>query len=238
MLETLLNPNTYIILGAGVFAFLIGSFAALRFFEGRYPTALFLVLYGSTIRFQKFRTMGTMVVRDNLINIILNKFEYMGEIGVQTMFLMPKANGFQKVYIAEYTNDYLYKVDKTDKGIKTIEVDVPNLFNPKEKTRKTVKFGDDTNGILYPLKFNNPAELNEVDIRTGKAIVERFKMNAQTNKDFLNGNNPVMTMIYTAIPLLLVVISLGIIMYLSILSMQETSFKMLEASGKILESLK
>lgn len=226
MIDVLLSNSSILILLAGIACFIGCGWFAFKIFDGRYQKVTFLVFYGNTLRKMIFRTMGTMVVRDNMFDILLNKPQYMGEIGVQTFVLMPGPGGLQKVYLANYTNDYLFKVDKKESFNKVVEIET-----------KKIRIGDEAGGILFPITYSAPAKLEENDIRTGKAIVERFKMNAQANREFLNGNNPIMAIIYSSLPTMLIVISLGVLMYLSITAMHETTLKLIEKADVIAANL-
>lgn len=222
-------PFGNFLVGLVVFFLMFGGgiYFILWMFNGRYPALKFLVLYGNTMRFQQFRQMGTMVVRDNLVNIILNKFEYMGELSAFGFFLMPSGRGLSKVYMAEYTSDYLFKVDKVNSKERVFTLD-----------KKSISVGDKSKGILFPVQYSGMGSLDFNDIRNGKAIVERFKLAYQANKDYLAGNSPLMTMVYAAIPLLLVVLSVGVVLYLSLTAVNDTSLKMLDVSSQILLKLK
>jgi hypothetical protein len=89
-------------------------------------------------------------------------------------------------------------------------------------------------GLIFPFRMVmandgllRANDLSEQEVSKGKGICVRFIDSQKSTKAYLQASNPLMTVIYTTLPVLLIVVALGVTLYLI---MQGVSDNILEIS--------
>jgi hypothetical protein len=163
-----------------------------------------------------YRLVGTSIVKNNLVKILMNEYEYCGDIRYLEYDLLKSTSFFimQKVipvYNAYLRADYLFALKSKKENELEIQQSRPIFICEN----KSMKVGISRDGILLPVttRFTNH-ELVEEEIHTGKEIAMRFVLNKKSTQAFINAQNPVMAVIISAIPMLIMVGLSAIVIYL------------------------
>lgn len=220
MFEELFSGSGFAVI-VGIVIFIAGYFFLMRVFDGKYPKIYVMVTYKGSRGLRTYRSLGDIIVEDNIVDILTQSYRVMGMKSPIDWYVSDVSifNRGVRVYDAELISDFLFKRDKMVQVERTITLET-------DKGTKTLKIGKE--GFLFPLKYSEPKKVDADDIRKGKVIVERFVNSMIANNRILDGNNPLLTIIYTSLPILLIVLAVGVMLYLTTTGMADTNLKILE----------
>lgn len=210
----------------------VGVLAVFKTLDDKYPKVRFDVYDRGVKQRMTYRLWGDTIVANNIFRLLVNDFSILGDIKSME-FDMVDAPGFfglggglGRVYRAYRRHDYLFAIRKathiTDTGqpgSPTIELEkihpqvVVESYDGKVNNKIKVRL--DEKGILVPIQVVRMNEaLMEAEVANGKAIASRFIDNQKSNKLYLEATNPVVNNLLYSLPLILIVLANGVVLYL------------------------
>lgn len=210
-----------------------GVWALFYSLNQRYPPVKVMVWNRGVRQGITYRQVGTSLVKDNLVKVLMNEYEYVGDLRYLEYDLAKSSSLFGlrqsvgKVYRAYMRADYLFGL----KGKKENELEIQKS-RPLLIGDKGLKVSISPEGILVPFTMqltNN--ELVEEEIHTGKEIAQRFVLNKKSTQAFINAQNPVMAIIISAIPMLIMVGLSAIVIYLGFSGLGDAYQSYLQLQG-------
>lgn len=221
------------ILGMGVILGMVGAcFVALfKMVDSQYPPVQIDVYDRGVKQRMIYRLKGTAIVDKNEFKLLMNVFSYCGDI-TKLEFDIAQARlfniipwGLTRIYRAYRRHDYLFGlyipkqaegVDKSGKKTEYMKTNTPPILNVKcdnPNRQVTVEFNKE--GILFPIdiEYTND-KLKEQEVINGKQICSGFMQTQLMRKQFLDNSNPFITTLLAALPLLLIIILNGVVLYL------------------------
>jgi hypothetical protein len=197
----------------------IGGIVVLfRMVDQRFPP-IFINVWdrGLFIPNVKYRLAGDTIVTDNAFRLLLNDFTICGD---KNDLEFDRTTKNTRVYKAYLMHDYLFGMKHEKEGI-TKDADgsdkVVLMQNqvPYIECDKGLKVSYNKDGLLVPYKrVFAPQYMTEQQVNSGKAICVRFIESQKQNKNYNEATNPFINTLLYSLPLLLVVIGIGVMLYL------------------------
>ena len=210
----------------------VGAIALFRTVNDKYPAVTFDVYDRGVKQRKTFRCWGDTIVENNIFKLLVNDFTILGDIKMMEFDMTDNpgifgfGGGLKRIYRAYRRSDYLFAIKKDE----TTTVDTPQGRQVIEMTRvppkivvqsydgkvnDKIKVTINKEGILVPLEILKVNEhLSEFEITNGKAIASRFVDNQKSNAVYLTASNPLVNNLLYSLPLILIVLANGIVLYL------------------------
>lgn len=227
--------SVLIVMGALLLA---GAFCVILVVNNKYPSVQFEIVYKGVKQTVNYRLFGNTIVEDNIIGLLLNQYKVCGDIAEMESFLVPVrfgllTIGMKRVYIAVMRYGYLFALVEKDKQVAEVLEKKPVFKLDKNKT-----FSVSNNGVIVPYSFEyTNAKLTEKEVTNGKAICSRFVENQRANKQFNEATNPFISMLVYSLPLFMIVIAVGVVLYLAITSSTEVMQKVVDSNAVSVQKL-
>lgn len=220
----------------GLFIVILGgSFVIYRNIDQKYPKVKIQVRRRGTVRLMIFRLRGSSIVQNSIQKLLMNDFNYYGDISFLTYDYEPKGT---RLYYAYMRDDYLIGIDmdnKTDSELLKTRpiIDIPRKGILSKGGR--LKF---TDGILIPLtlKLTNE-EMHEKTILSGREVALRAVKAERNLNEFLKTSNPLMAILISSIPLFIMGAIFCAFIYFGTLANGDVATKIAEQNAKIIELL-
>lgn len=201
-----------------------------RSIDQKYPKVKIQARFRGTRKIQTYRLRGTSIILNNLQAILMNNFVYCGDIRYLNYELQP--NG-QRIYDAIIRYDYLVGLDYKDKSTKELLDTRPTIVLPRKSILSpkgtTIKFND---FIFNPLTIEYTNEkMTEKTITSGKDVATRFIEADRVTSEFIKSSNPVMAVLITSIPLLIIGALFLLAIYVTISGVSDMIPKLMEISS-------
>ena len=217
----------------------------------RYPPVKIAVYDRGLLQEITYRLWGYTIVKNSLFRLLLNEPEMCGDIRELEYDIRTGIIGKERVYRAYRRYDYLFVLKQIKKvavvqkvpvkvskqfpeGMKEVEEMQEQLITyPVDKNPpilqglltddgKQLKATISKDGLLFPFRMHMANDgLQEQEVSKGKGICVRFIDSQKSTKAYLQASNPLMTVIYTTLPVLLIVVALGVTLYLILQGVSE-----------------
>lgn len=216
-----------------IFFFMVaGLIALVQMINSRYPPVNISVSNSKIRDVYSYRLLGHTIVTNNIFMLLMNNFEVCGDIRELEYDLVPSrflilTTGYYKLYRAYLRYGYLT-------GLKHEGINTPEILKdqPIVWTTKNAKMSISNKGLLMPFKLQLTNEtLKEKEVTNGKAICARFIESQRANRQFNDTTNPLFTTLIYSIPLFLVVVGLGIVIYLGMSSASDSALLTVKAAS-------
>jgi hypothetical protein len=218
------------IFGVGAMLFIggLGTVAMLKMVDSRFPSLTINVFDRGLLQKMKFRKWGYTIVKDEIFKLLLNEPEICGDSRELEFDVEKGLSGLNRVYRAYRRHDYLFalkqvqhvKATKKGEDGKDTIVDlpltsVPPVLEAVTENGKTIKATISKDGWLLPFRIaqSNDA-LQEVEVTNGKSICVRFIDSQKSTQAYLNNANPFVSVLLTMLPMIIIVIAVGVMLYL------------------------
>ena len=193
-----------------------------------------------------YRTAGTTIVENNLFKLLLNDFNICGDIRMLEYDIVPGKilgilpGGLTRVYRAYRRHDYLFALQhrRNKKEVEELTKQPPVIEIDNTAGTGKVKAQFSRDGFLIPMSIKYANEtLQEKEVANGKAICARYIESNKAINQFTDASNPIITTLLMALPLLLVVIANGVVIYLLISGVSDNVLHIAELQKQTVDAL-
>jgi hypothetical protein len=235
------------ILGAmGIAGFLV----IYKMADNKYPIVLVDVYDRGIKQRIKYRLLGKAVIKDNLFQILMNNFEICGNLNELEFDASPGGMGrWTRVYRAYRRHDYLFGLhhqkeatlkDPEGNEIEVLKTKTPPIIMFDEENASLidniikVKARFSSDGLLVPYYVNKVNEgMDEKEVTNGKAICQRFVEMHKSTREYTDASNPVIATLLYSLPLFMIVIAIGVVLYLTVGEVNSMIIRVAETISKI-----
>lgn len=164
----------------------------------------------------QYRLWGYTIVKDNLFKLLMNEFEICGDIRLLEFRAVKGMLGsFGRKYYAIRRYDFLFGLKQIDLADGMKITDAHPQLHAETADGKSVKVEITKEGMLFPFKMFTANEgLQEIEVTNVKGIAARLADAIKTTKAYIEATNPLITMLMYSVPLVLIVLSIGLVLYL------------------------
>lgn len=222
----------------GVGIILVGAVVGIalvkKTMENQYPEVQVDVRYRGTRKRTKFRAFGDAIVQDNIIKILLGQYVFMGLLSELEYYLAPDG---KRIYDAYARYDYLCGIKPHEQSAPK-QIKYPEVVFLQNETGKTVGKVEMGKYLLMPLQIKLVNEtLGEKEVKNGKDIAAGFIKAKQYVTDHTNANNPVMAIIISALPVVILAAMLSMVVYIAYLGMGDTALRIIQSNAETVQAI-
>lgn len=207
--------------------FLAGLYVFRMMCDKKFPPVRIDVTDGGVRKIITYRSLGMVILEDNIFDLLMGRYTICGDMRqlksdlVPSVFLM-FVTGYYPLYRAYRRHNYLCALVNEDNTHTIMKGNPTIVYDGK------AKFKVSEHGVLVPFTLELTNEkLTEKEVSNGKAICMRYIEMLRSDKSFEQSSNPLITTLIYSIPLFLIVIAIGIVIYLSFTSVSGTQLQMI-----------
>lgn len=224
-----------------------GIYVIIQHINKMYPPISILYFDRGTMAFSKgLRTKGDLIIDNGYVQLLLGQANIKGCVSNHSFFLLKG----KKVYLAylrrgvffglqDHISNEILESDKKPVIIIQRDGSLAGTFSDdKSLTRKLKGKATISDNFLMPVHFaESNASLEEVEIKTGRDIANRFVQGILDSERDIQSNSPIMAIIIAWLPAAILITLVGFMFWLTMAGLGNNATLIAQSNAQTTEAL-